>query len=170
MTAPDAALGPVRRALLEAAHEDARRIVAAARADAARVLEQAAEDERAIRQGARDRGAAEGLREAAVTGRHARRQAQRAVLMARRTAYDRLRSEVLARLEAQRSGPAYPGLLRQLTDRARSVLGADARVAEAADGGIVARAGGCRLDLSFPVLADQAMAALGGDLEGLWEP
>lgn len=167
---PDVALGPVRDALLTAARADAERTVAAARAEAARLREQAAEEERAIRRDARDRGTAQGRRDAEATARRGRRQARHAVLTTRQEACDRLRSQVLARLEAGREDPTYPVLLQQLGDRARAALGADARVVEAPTGGVVAEVEGRRVDLSLPRLVEEALAALGGDLEGLWEP
>ena len=170
VTTPEVALEPVRRALLEAARDEAGRVLAAARADAARALERAAEEQRAIRREARGRGEAEGRRAAAATARHTRRQGQAAVLRVRREAYAQLRRQVLARLGEVRGDPTYPEILRQLTGQARTLLGPGARVAESPAGGIVAEAEGRRLELTLPVLADQAVEALGADLEGLWAP
>lgn len=167
---PDVLLAPVRDALLTRARADAERTVGAARADAARLLEEADEEERRIRREARDRGVSQSRQEADATARRGRRQARHVVLTTRQEACERLRSEVLARLDAGRGDPSYASLLQQLSDRARAVLGADARVTEAPGGGVVAEVEGRRVDLGFPRLVDEAMAALGADLEGLWEP
>ncbi len=77
---------------------------------------------------------------------------------------------MLTRLEDVRGDPTYPELVERLTGRARALLGQSARTVEVPEGGVVAETDGRRVELTFPVLADQAVAALGAELEGLWKP
>jgi vacuolar-type H+-ATPase subunit E/Vma4 len=166
-TTPEA-LAPVADALLAAARADADRTVATARADAERIRLEALEGERTIRAAARGRGAADGTKQAVQSLRLARRQAREAELVAQRQAYDELRRRVLARLSELRGDPSYADLLRRLHRQARATLGPGTEIAEAPAGGVVARAGGRRLDLTLPALAEQALESLGSELGELW--
>ncbi|EKX65016.1 hypothetical protein STRIP9103_07529 [Streptomyces ipomoeae 91-03] len=43
-------------------------------------------------------------------------------------------------------------------------------MSEHADGGVVARVPGRRVDLSLTALADRALDRMGGEVRSLWEP
>jgi hypothetical protein len=139
----DAALEPVRGALLDRARADATAAGAAADARAEGVLAGArAEADRLVAQ-ARAQGAADGAAALAATRARARRQARSVVLAAQRAAYEELRRR--ARADALRlSGGAQ---------RTSPVEG-----------------GGRRIVWSSDALADEALDALGGELEKLWAP
>ncbi|GAB2920724.1 hypothetical protein GCM10027075_20790 [Streptomyces heilongjiangensis] len=71
---------------------------------------------------------------------------------------------------ALRGTEDYASLRAWLEQRARALLGPAADVAEHADGGVVARAPGRRVDLSLTALADRATDRVGGEVRTLWEP
>lgn len=98
----------------------------------------------------------------------ARRQARSVVLAAQRDTYDELRSGVLAALPALRADPAYAAWCGRLRESVRAVLGPDAVVTEHPDGGVLGEVAGRRAAFTLVGLADQAIDALGPDVEGLW--
>jgi vacuolar-type H+-ATPase subunit E/Vma4 len=163
-------LAPVHRALLDAARVDAARAVAAARAEAETARRAAADQEQLIREAAVASGETDGRVEVAQQRRQARRRARATVLAAQQEVYLDLRSRVHARLAALRDDASYPGLREVLAAHAHVLLGPEALVTEAEEGGIAAEAPGRAALLTFPALADQALAELGADVEALWRP
>jgi vacuolar-type H+-ATPase subunit E/Vma4 len=164
----EAALAPVKTALLararsdaDAALQQARDRAAEIRTDAHRRAQQLLTESRA--DGERQAGAA-------VAGQltRQRRQARAAVLAAQRELHERLRRECRDAARALRADPDYPTLRAQLTRSATAVLGPDADVRESPDGGVIATAGSRLLDLSLPALADREVDRLGADVMRLW--
>lgn len=123
-----------------------------------------------MRARARSRGEAE-AEEVLATGRaRARRTVRSADLAARAAAYRRLRTEVVAAVRRLRDEPDYPRLRARLADEARRLLGPDAVITDAAGGGVYGRTAAARVDCSLDAFAERAVAALGPELDGLWEP
>ncbi|WP_048820688.1 hypothetical protein, partial [Streptomyces ipomoeae] len=100
----------------------------------------------------------------------ARREARSRTLAARREAYEGLRRDAAERVRALRRTDGYVSLRKRLEHRARVLLGSGAEVSEHADGGVVARVPGRRVDLSLTALADRALDRMGGEVRSLWEP
>jgi vacuolar-type H+-ATPase subunit E/Vma4 len=164
------ALSPVRAGLLRAAHADAEALLAHAEREAAALLDQAGAEARAILDEARRQGEADGSDAARDLLVRARRDARSRVLAARREAYQELRREAAERVRALRQTDGYTSLRAWLEQRARALLGPAADVSEHADGGVVARAPGRRIDLSLTALADRAVDCVRGEVGSLWEP
>ncbi len=163
-------LDPVRTALLAQARADADALLAEADAEASESLARARAEADAIRAAARAQGEADAAALLESERTRARRRARAAVLAAQRDVHDELRARVLRELPGLRADPAYGAWCERLRERARAVLGADARVAESPYGGVVGEQAGRRAEWTLVGLADQALAALGADLEGLWRP
>jgi hypothetical protein len=139
----DAALEPVRRALLDRAAADAAGTRASADDQAEALLARArAEADRLVAE-ARAQGAADGAVTLAASRARTRRQARAVVLAAQRRAYEELRRQ--ARQEARR-------------------LVADLDLPSSAPGE------GRRISWSPDALADEGVDALGAELEKLWAP
>lgn len=168
MTAPDAALAPVRAALLDRARADAARLLADADDDARRALQAARAEAARVVAAARAQGEADA--EEAVAGQRARARTQgRALtLQARRSAYESLRST--ARAEARRLAAERPGLTERLAAVARERLGPAAEVSTAPDGTVVAVHGRSRWEWSPEAMADDVVRELGQEVEQLWAP
>ncbi|GGT00799.1 hypothetical protein GCM10010254_21180 [Streptomyces chromofuscus] len=81
-----------------------------------------------------------------------------------------MRNEAAERVRALRGTDGYTSLRGWLEQRARVLLGPAAEVTEHADGGVVARAPGRRVDLSLTTLADRAVDRVRGEVRSLWEP
>jgi vacuolar-type H+-ATPase subunit E/Vma4 len=162
-----AALAPLRQALLDAARSDAQRVRDEAERDAAGVVGEAARRAAEMGEEARRRGVADGEERLARSRAAARREARAVVLRAQRCAYDGLRAA---------AAEAVADLLRPEGERARlrAVLvdalgGGEASVEESPDGGLRATApDGRSVDASAQRLVDVALADL--DVEGLWAP
>lgn len=161
-------LRPVGAALLARARADAERVLADADAEAAEVVARAETEAEAIRAEARAQGEADAAGVLATERARARRQARAVILLAQREALEGLRTQVLRELPVLRSDPAYGTWSSGLTDWVRAVLGADALVTEHPDGGVVGEVSGRRVAFTLVGLADQALDALGSDVEGLW--
>lgn len=156
----NAALAPVRAALLAAAHRDADDLRArAAAAAAATVAAAAAEAERVGLQ-AREQGAADAAAGLAAERARARREAHSRVLRARYEAYEELCAAARLAVGALRDEPGYPELRRHLVEAARRLLGPDAVLEEATGGGIVGYAAGRRVDYSLARFADRVVSAV----------
>ncbi|HZC41667.1 MAG TPA: V-type ATP synthase subunit E [Streptosporangiaceae bacterium] len=164
----DAALAPVRAAMLTRSREQAAAIVARARGEAAGLVAQARQEAEDAIARARAEGSARAAALAAAERSRARRDARVVVLRAQRDLLETLRSQVAAAVGALRGEPGYDQLLRRLTALARQAAGPDATVTEHPDGGVIATAPGVVADCSLPWLADQAVAAIGPDLARLW--
>ena len=166
----DAALEPVRAALLAAARADAAAVLAAADEDAAAALAVAQAQVAGLAETARSEGAADAGAMLAADRARGRREARRIELAARREVWDQLRDRARAAVAALRTDPAYDGLRDRLAARARQLAGPGAEVSEPAEGGVVAVAAGRRWDLSLPALAGRAVESLGPEVERLWAP
>jgi cell division septum initiation protein DivIVA len=163
-------LQPVRRALLAAARTDATRLLADADAEAAATVARAEAEADRVRSLARTQGEADA--EAALTAERARarRRARALVLAAQREALEELRAEVARVLPELRAAPGYAAWRDAAADEVRAILGEGAVVSEHPDGGVVGETPGRRVTVTLTALADEALAALGTDVEGLWSP
>ncbi|MFJ8200786.1 hypothetical protein [Streptomyces sp. NPDC096152] len=172
MTAPraraDDGLEPVREALLAEAREAREVALARARTEAQATLEAARARADAILTRARADGRRDGVAAAARELVHARHDAARARLAARREAYEEFRRQVADGVRT--AAGDRDDLLDALTRRARDTLGADAVVRPGADGGIVAEVPGRRLDLTPAALAGRALDRFGSRVQELWTP
>ncbi|MZF85986.1 V-type ATP synthase subunit E [Streptomyces sp. SID5643] len=164
------ALHPVRAELLRAAQADAEALLARTEQEVAAVLDQARAEAGGILDEARRQGEADGADTARDLLVRARREARSRTLAARREAYDELRREAAERAGNLRRANGYASLRERLEHRARVLLGPTAEVSEHADGGVVARAPGRRVDLSLTALADRALERMGAEVRSLWEP
>lgn len=167
-TAADAALAPVRAALLAAARADAADVLRNAESRRSELLERARRTAEELVADARATGEAAAQASVGVRLAQSRREARSSVLSAQRELYDELRLRCRAAASALTGTAEYEGLRRQLIDKARRELGPEAVVEESPDGGIVASAGTERVDLSLPALADRALDRSGAEVAGLW--
>ncbi len=156
----DAALEPVRAAMLRRAEQDAAAVVAAARAVATTTVARARQDaDRAVALAATD-GAAQ-ARLVAMAELSRSRQAARSMALA---ADVDVRGEVVAKIRAAvlalRKEPGYPLLRDRLSRLAVQAAGPGAALTEHPDGGVIAKAEGVTVDCSLGRLADRAIAAL----------
>ncbi|MFI7063589.1 hypothetical protein ACIBL3_21570 [Kribbella sp. NPDC050124] len=164
----DAALDPVRDALLAAARADAAAELRDAEsrrdtllADARRTADELVAD-------ARVKGEAEAT--VLLTARMAdsRRDARRTVLAAQRALYDELRRRCRLAAVALVRRPDYEQLRKRLVAQAEDLLGPGAAVTDSPDGGVLASAGTRRLDLSLPALVDRVVDRSGTEVAELW--
>ncbi len=140
----------------------ARAAAARAEADQAEAEHRAAD----IRQESRARGAADGAQRVEAQRAATRREARAVVLHAQRQAYERLRSAAVAVVADDLARPAVRQRLHEVVGES---LGPDARVEDAAGGGLDgSSADGRRVDASAARLVDLALAGI--DLDGLWAP
>lgn len=166
----DAALEPVRGALLAAARADAAAVLATADEDAAATMAVARAQVGDLAATARAEGAADATAMLAADRARGRREARRIELAAREEVWDQLRDRARTTVTALRADPAYDRLRDRLAARARELAGAGAVVTEPPEGGVVAVTAGRRWDLSLPALAERAVDALGPEVERLWTP
>jgi len=170
MTELTDALKPLRDALLRHAEADAERTLDAARQEAAEVIGAAEREAAELAERARSRGDAEAAEVLAAERATARRAIRSADMAARKVAYERLRAEVVAAVRRLRDEPDFPTLRDRLAAEAQRVLGPEAEIIEAPGGGVYGRTTGARVDCSLDVFAERAVAALGVELDRLWEP
>lgn len=157
------------RALIEDARAHAATRLARAGAEAGAVVAQARRDAEALVERARAEGAAEADRETGLQRLEARRAARRLGLEAAQAAYRRLHRSALEALQGRRGEAPYAGLLDRLEAAARAQLGPDARIVrDPPAGGVIAEAGGRRVDYSLPALVERAITAVGADVGEAW--
>ncbi|HSE72027.1 MAG TPA: hypothetical protein VLA97_14790 [Nocardioidaceae bacterium] len=161
-------LAPVRESLLSRARAEADRVLADADAGAASILDGARAEADRIVATARAEGEADAAVLVGAARARARRRARALLLAARRGTYDDLRDRVLAAAPGLCEDPAYAPWRERLVARARAELGVDAEVSEHPEGGVIALAGARRAEYTLAGLAEQAVEALGADLESLW--
>ncbi|MGW3498041.1 hypothetical protein [Streptomyces sp. NPDC001020] len=165
---PGDPLAPVRAELLRAARADADAVLARARADADEAVRAARTEADALLDRARQGGAADGTAAAARERVLARQDAWARELSARAEVYEDLRTRVRAGV---RDALADSGALQgRLEERARTLLGTEARITAAVDGGVTAQTPGRRVDLTADALAERALARAGAEAETLWAP
>jgi vacuolar-type H+-ATPase subunit E/Vma4 len=160
----------LRTAFLADSTELAQRAVAEARqADADRVEAARVRAEELMR-AARPAGEAAVLPDVARIHAAAARHARQLLLGAQREVFEEFRREALRAALELRGSPSYPGLLDELSRRARTQLGeaAELDVDPAGSGGVIARDGDRRVDYSLPALVERCIAALGDRVEELW--
>lgn len=162
---PAAALAPVRDALHCAALRDAARDLLAAADRTRSMRDEAHRRATEILDRAREAGVADARAAMEVERARTRRRGRAAVLSARMDAYRTLRGRTRAAVRALPAGADYPALRAALVTTARRRLGPDVEIVEADGGGVRARAGDRRLDLSLDTLADRATDAVAAGLE-----
>lgn len=156
----DAALEPVRAALIGGAAEHAARAVAQARQAAAALLAQVAADAHDAVAHAASAGAADARLVAAAELAKSRRAARSVALGAEFDAYQDVAARIRAAVLALRHDDGYPLLRRRLAAVALQAAGPGAQGSDHPDGGVVATAPGVVVDCSLGRLADRAIAAL----------
>lgn len=162
------ALAPVRRSLLAAARKEAADLRSEAAARAPALVEAARFDADRILSAAAQDGAAAARSQAVLRSARARRQAHEIVLTRRNVLRRDLQRQVRESALELRTDPRYPRLLARLTERSHALLGPEATVAEAPEGGVVAELGSRRLDLSLPALAAVTLESMTQEVSELW--
>jgi vacuolar-type H+-ATPase subunit E/Vma4 len=157
------ALAPVQEALLEAARAEAEQILARAQQSAREVVRLARAQAEDIRAQARAGGVADADALVAAARSRARRRARFVVLAAVRAEYEALREAARPAVAALTDEADYQRVRRQMAMSLRRLLGEEAKVRDAAGGGVVATAPGCSAELSFTRLADRAVDAVLAD-------
>lgn len=150
------------------ARADAERVLADGDADAAATLAAARSEANVILEAARAEGESDAAVVLSAKRARDRRQARALALVAQREAYDNLRSQVIQALSAIRDDPGYARWRDHLTEQARRMLGPEAVVSEAPEGGVLAEANGRRVVYTLVGLADRVIEEMGADVEGLW--
>jgi vacuolar-type H+-ATPase subunit E/Vma4 len=160
MTAPfdQRSLEPLIQALLRRARHDADDVLAQADAEVAAVLQRAEAEADRILAAARERGAADGSASAAATRAGAQRRARSVLLDARRAAAEDERRAAREAVRTLMDDAEYPAVRAALVARARSELGADAVIADLAQGGVRATAAGRSIRYALDDLADELLA------------
>jgi len=166
--AADAALDPVRTALLAAARGDAAAVRQKAQREKTELLDDARRTADGLLATARAEGAADASAAVAARMTQSRRDARRAILAAQRELYDELRRRCRAAATGLAESPEYEGFRRHLAEQAQARLGSETTVTDSLEGGVVASAGSRRLDLSLPALADRALERSSAEVTGLW--
>ncbi len=160
------AWGPVRDAALADAHAEAERLLVEARERAAATLTAAREHAAALREdtlaGARE--AAEEDARRVLAG--ARAGAHELLLSVGREVYATVARDVARQAASRRED--YRALTERLVEDARRRLGADVEIADAPDGGIIARAPGRQLDYSLSTRVRRCLAQLDDEVAALW--
>ena len=164
-----AALEPIRAAIGQAAEERARQILDEAAREAEEIRSRARTEAQGITGRADADGRAAARTEAALRSARSRRRAGRLVLSREEELRGQLRSRVLAEAGQLRSDPRYPRLLDALREQARELLGPEARLEEAPDGGITGALGSRSVDLSLPALAEAALERHTKEVRDLWQ-
>lgn len=162
-----AALEPVRAAMLRQATQDAAAAVASATDAAAALIAQAQRDADALVAQATADGAAQAAPVAAAELSRARQAARSIALRADLAVRDEVVRRIKAAVLALREGPDYPQLFERLGVLAASAAGPGAVVTAHPDGGVVATSGGVTVNCSLPRLADHAVTALDAQITAL---
>lgn len=162
-----AALEPVRAAMLHRARQDVAAAVASAGEAAMAMIAQAQAGADALVAQATAEGAAQAAPVAMAELSRGRQAARSAILGADLA----IREEVVRRMRAAvlalRDGPDYPQLLERLSVLAASAAGPGAIVTAHPDGGVVATSGGVTVNCSLPRLADRVVAVLDARITAL---
>lgn len=163
-SAQDAALEPLRAALIAQARAEAQRLRGEAEADGRRVVVEAQRQAAQILAEAHTQGEADAAELITAERGKSRRAARAVVLAAQRAAYDDVQHKARAAVRALLAEPAGR---ERLEAAARARLGETAEVHALADGGLVAHtADGRRIEASVQLLVETALADL--NLEQLW--
>lgn len=162
------ALAPVRAQILRRARSDAEQVLADARNDAARICEQADDEARHLTDAARQAGEAAAASLLDAQSAAIERTLRRELLVAQDEAYNQWRRRAAEAVLRLRNDPEYPRWRDVLSGTARELLGSDARVTEAAEGGVIAESGRRRVDLSLSAVAERALDRMARHVAGLW--
>lgn len=162
-----AALAPLRSALLARARAEAGQEVAEAERQADSLLTQARATAQAILDTAASLGRSDAETVIAAKRNQARRAARLRELAAQREVYDELHRRVAAAVARLADEPT---LRDRLLAEIRAVLGPDATVLDVPGGGVVGHVPGRRVDLSLRAVAERAVEELGGEVRELWAP
>lgn len=168
-----AALAPVRAKLLHTASAEARELLDRADQEAEALIAEARATARSLLEEAQRAGERDGVAAARDIRARARRTARARELAARGQAYEELRSRAVMRVRETwdtTACPDRPDLLDRLRQHAQQLLGPDAEVTEAPDGGLVAQLAGRRADYTLDALTARAVDRLGPEVETLWSP
>jgi vacuolar-type H+-ATPase subunit E/Vma4 len=166
------ALEPVRLALMADAEAEADALVAEARARADDRVGRAEADAEAAVAEARRRAEAGARARAARELSRSRDDARHAELACRRELRDELATAVADALHELRVHPRYPELLDHLERVANDQLGPDATIVRdpQPDGGVLATAGGRRVDYRLPAIAERVLGLIADELENAEVP
>lgn len=166
-TTQDAALRPVREAMLRRAQERAEQVTGQARAAAEATVEAARESASDAIEAGRLGGIEQARPVAAAEISRGRRAARSVELGAALAAHEQIARRITAAVLALREDADYPRLRAGLSARAAQLAGPGAQITEHPQGGVIARADGIVVDCSLPRLADRAVEALGAEISGL---
>ncbi len=166
----DAAIEPVKAALLRRAAEHKAYAVAQASDTAAGMLAKARADADAAVAQARADGAAQARPVAAAQLSQSRRAARSVALGADLATNDEIVARIRSAVTGLRDAPDYPALRDRLGALAAKEAGAGAVITEHPAGGMIATAPGIEVDCSLPRLAERVIAALGAQIAALCEP
>jgi vacuolar-type H+-ATPase subunit E/Vma4 len=160
------ALQPVRQALLQAAKSDVDSWRRQAEHEAAATLAAAHAQAERIGAEARAQGQDDARRALDARRAAANRAARGAVLAARREVYEALQAATRTAVSAIRSDADYPAVLERLASQIRRLLGSAVRIHEAPGGGLVGTVPGRRVDLSADRFGERAVdVVFGGEQE-----
>ncbi|NUS82902.1 MAG: hypothetical protein HOY75_09145 [Streptomyces sp.] len=163
-----AALAPVRAELLHTARAEARELLDRADQEAEALIAEARATARSLLEEAQRAGERDGAAAARDIRARARGTARAHELAARGQACEELRSRAVVRVRETWDTTARRDLLDRLRQRAQQLLGPDAEVTEAPDGGLVAQSAGRRVDYTLDALTARAVDRLGAEVETLW--
>lgn len=165
-----AAIEPVRAALIRRASTEAEALLATARADAAALVADARREAAGLVERARQGGAAQAAPVAAAELSRSRRQTRALGLSAERAVHDAIAGQVRTAVLGLRDQPGYPELRDRLAALAVRTAGAGAVISDHPQGGVVAHGTAVIADCSLPRLADLAITALDARIAGLCGP
>jgi len=167
-TAQQAALAPVRAAMLRRAGAQAQELVGDAHRAAGALLAQARAAAADAVTRAQQEGRARAAPLAAAERHRGRRQARAILLAAELRASDELAGRIRAAVLGLRDEPGYGELRDRLAALAGRAAGPGAAVSEHPAGGVIARAPGVLVDCSLPRLAERAVEALNPRIRELY--
>jgi hypothetical protein len=166
----DAAIAPVRDAMLRQASERAGHIIGQAQAAAEATVARAREAAREAVEAARASGVEQAQPVAAAELNRGRRAARTIELAAALSAHEQIAGRIRQAVLTLRDDADYPMLRARLSARAAEAAGPGAQLTEHPLGGVIARGDGIVVDCSLPRLADRAIAALDPRITGLCFP
>ncbi len=162
-----AALAPLRSALLARATAEAAQEVAEAQRQADSLVTQAYATAQADLETAASLGRSDAETVIVAHRSRARRAARLGELAAQREVYDELHRRVTAAMARLADEPA---LRDRLVAQVRAVLGPDATVLDVPGGGVIGHMAGRRVDFSLRAAAERAVNELGAGVRELWAP
>jgi hypothetical protein len=165
-----AALEPVRRAMLRRAAAEADSITVTARQEAAALVAAARRDAEAALRRARADGTALAAPLAAAEQARGRRDARAALLAAERGIRTEAERRIRAAILSLPDEPGYAELRDRLAALALAAAGPGAVLRDHPEGGVIAHGPGLLVDCSLPRLAERVIGALGSRITELCAP